>query len=76
MLYNILIEFDIPMNVVRLLKMCFSETCNIGNIGKHLYDTFPTQIVLKQGDVLRHYFSTLLYNMPLRRFRKIRWYCN
>ena len=27
-LYNILIEFGIPMKLVRLIKMCLTETCN------------------------------------------------
>jgi hypothetical protein len=25
-LYNILIEFEIPMKIVRLIKMCLNET--------------------------------------------------
>jgi hypothetical protein len=34
-LYNILIEFGIPMKLVRLIKMCLNETYNkvcIGNV--------------------------------------------
>jgi hypothetical protein len=40
-MYNILIESGVPMKLVRLIKMCVSETdCKI-HIGKHLSDTFP-----------------------------------
>ena len=33
-LYNILIEFGIPMNLVRLLKMCLNETYSRVWVGK------------------------------------------
>jgi hypothetical protein len=46
-LYNI--EFGIPLKLVRLI------------IGKHLSDSFPIQIGLKQGDAL----SPLLFNFGL-----------
>jgi hypothetical protein len=35
-LYNILIEFGIPMKLVRLIKMCLNN-----QVGKHLSDMFP-----------------------------------
>jgi hypothetical protein len=57
-LYSILIEFGIPMNPVRLIKMCINETYRKVHIGKHLSDTFPMQYGLKQGDAL----SPLLFN--------------
>jgi hypothetical protein len=60
-LYNILIEFDIPMKLVRLIKMCLSETYSRVQVGKHLSDTFPVRNSLKQGDVL----SPLLFNFAL-----------
>jgi hypothetical protein len=37
-LYNILIEFGIPMKLVRLIKMCLNETYSKVRIGKHLSD--------------------------------------
>jgi hypothetical protein len=37
-LYNILIEFGIPLNLVRLFKMCFNETYSKVYIGKHFSD--------------------------------------
>jgi hypothetical protein len=42
-LYNILIEFGVPMKLVRLIKMCLSETDSKVHVGKCLSDTFPIQ---------------------------------
>jgi hypothetical protein len=36
-LYNILIEFGIPMKLARLNKMCLNETCSKVRIDKHLF---------------------------------------
>ena len=57
-LYNILTEFVIPMELVRLIKMCLTVTYNRVLVGKNLSDTFPITNGLKQGDVL----SPLLFN--------------
>jgi hypothetical protein len=59
-LYNILIEFGVPMKLVRLIKMCLNETYNEVRIGKHLSDSFPSQNGLKQGDAYHQCFSTLI----------------
>jgi len=37
-LYNILIEFHIPMKLVRLIKMCLTETYSTVRVGKNLSD--------------------------------------
>jgi hypothetical protein len=68
-LYNILIEFGVPMKLVRLITMCLNETYSKVRIGKHLSDSFPIQNGLKQ-DAL----SPLLFKfaMPLGRSRKTR----
>jgi hypothetical protein len=42
-LYSILTEFGVPMQVVRLLKICLHETHRKVSVGKHLSDTFPIQ---------------------------------
>jgi hypothetical protein len=60
-LYNILIEFGIAKKLVRLIKMCLSETCSRVWVGKHLSDTFPIKNGLKQGDAL----SPLLFYFGL-----------
>jgi hypothetical protein len=48
-LYNILIEFGVPMNLVRLIEMCLNETYSQVRIGKPLAGQFPIQNGLKQG---------------------------
>jgi hypothetical protein len=60
-LYNILIEFGVPLKLVRLIKMCLNETYGKVRISKHLSDNFPIQNGLKQGDAL----SPLLFNFAL-----------
>ena len=60
-LYNILIEFSIPMKWVRLIKMCLTETYSRVRISKHVSDMFPIRNGLKQGDAL----SPLLFNFAL-----------
>ena len=60
-LYNILIEFGIPKKLVRLIKMCLTETYSRVRVGKNLSDMFPIRNVLKQGDAP----SPLLFNFAL-----------
>jgi hypothetical protein len=60
-LYNILIEFGIPIKLERLVKMCLNETYSRVRVGKHLSDTFPIKNGLKQGDALQ----PLLFNFAL-----------
>ena len=60
-LYNILIEFGIPMKVVRLIKVYLNESCNRVRVGKHVSDVFPIRRGLKQGDAL----SPLLFTCSL-----------
>jgi hypothetical protein len=60
-LYNILIEFGVPVKLVRLIKMCLNETYSKVCIGKHFSDSFPIQNGLKQGDAV----SPLLFNFAI-----------
>jgi len=50
-LYKILIEFGIPMKLIRLIKMCLNETYSTAWVGRHLSYMFPIKNTLKQ-DVL------------------------
>jgi len=61
-MYNILIEFGIPMKSVQLTKMCLNETYSRFRVCKHLSDVFPIRNGLKQGDVL----SPLLFNFTVQ----------
>ena len=60
-MYNILIEFGIPMKLVRLIKMCLNEIYSRVRVGKHLSDLFPVRDLLKKDDAL----SPLLVNFAL-----------
>jgi len=40
-LYNIPIEFGIPKKLVRLIKMCVTETYSRFRVGKYLSEMFP-----------------------------------
>jgi len=46
-LYNILIEFHIPIKLVKVIKMCLTETYSRVRVGKNLSDMFPIRNVLK-----------------------------
>ena len=60
-LYNTLIEFGIPKKLLRLVKMCLTETYSRVRVGKNLSDIFLIRNGLKQGDVL----SPLFFNFDL-----------
>ncbi len=54
-------EFGIPKKLIRLIKMCLSETYSRVRVGENLSDMFPIRNVLKQGDAL----PPLLFNFAL-----------
>ena len=60
-LYNILIKFGILKKLVRLIKMCLTETYSGVRVDKNLSEMFPIRNGLKQGDAL----SPLLFNFAL-----------
>ena len=57
-LYNVLIEFRVPMKLARLIKMCLNETYCRVRVDKHTSDMSSIKKGLKQGDAL----SPLLFN--------------
>jgi hypothetical protein len=59
--YNILIEFGVPMKLVRLIKVCLNEMGIKVRISKYLSDNFPIINGLKRGDAL----SPLIFNFAL-----------
>jgi len=60
-LYNILIELRVPKKLVRLTKMCLTETYSRVRVGNNLSDMFPIRNGLKQEDAL----TPLLFNFVL-----------
>jgi len=46
-LYNIIIEFGIPMKLAELIKMYLNETYGRVQVHKHLPDMFPIKNSLK-----------------------------
>ena len=59
-LYNILMEFGVPKKLVRLIKMCLTETYCRGRVGKNLSDMFPIRNGLKQDVLLPLFFNFAL----------------
>ena len=66
-LYNILIEFDISMKLVRLIKMCLAEKYSRFWVGKNLSDNFPIRNGLKQWDALSPLLFSLVLEYAIRR---------
>ena len=60
-LYNILIEFGISKKLVRLIKMCLTQTYSRVRVGKNLSEMLQIRNDLKQGDAR----SPLLFNFAL-----------
>jgi len=66
-LYNILIEFGIPVKLVRLIKMCLTEIYSRVWVGKNLSDMFPNRNDLKQGDTLSPFLFNFAADYAIRR---------
>jgi hypothetical protein len=60
-LYDILIEFAIPLRLVRLANISLTESYSGVRVGKNLSDMFPIRNGLKQEDAL----SSPLLNFAL-----------
>jgi hypothetical protein len=67
----ILIEFGVPMKLVRLIKICLNEAYNKVYIGKYLSDTFPIQNGLKQ-DALSPLLSNFTLEYAIRKVQENR----
>ena len=68
-LHNILIEFGIPMKLVKLIKMCLAETYSVVRVGKNLFDMFPIRNGLKQGDALLPLFFIFAFDYAITRIQ-------
>ena len=67
-LYNILIEFGVPKKLVRLIKMCLTETYSRVWVGKNLSDMSPIRNGLKQGVALSPLLFKFALDKPLEGF--------
>ena len=65
-LYNILIEFGIPVKLVRLIQMCLTEIYSRVQVGKNLSDMLPIRNGLKQ-DALSPLFFNFALEYAIRR---------
>jgi hypothetical protein len=70
-MYNILIDFGVPIKLVRLIKMCLNETYSKVRIGKYFSDSFPIQNGLKQGDALSPLLSNFALEYAIRKVQEI-----
>jgi hypothetical protein len=61
-MYNILMEFGIPMKLVRLIKMYLDEIYSRVWVGKNLSDMFPIKMGLKK----RRCFTTNCFQLYFR----------
>ena len=68
-LYNILIEFGIPIHLVSLIKMCLNETYSTFREGNHLSEKFPVRNCLKQEDALSPLFFNFALEFAIRRIQ-------
>ena len=66
-MYNILIEFGIPMKLEKLIKMCLNETYNRVRVGKNLSDRFPIGNGFKKGDALSPFLIYFALGYAIRR---------
>jgi hypothetical protein len=70
-LYNTLVEFGIPRKLVRLVKMCLTETYSRVRVDKNLSDGFPIMNGLKRGDALWGVVSKFALEYAIRRVQVI-----
>jgi len=70
-LHKILIEFGIPMKLLRLIKMSLTETYSRVRVGKNVSDRFPMKNGLKQGDALSPMLLNFALEYAMRRFQVI-----
>jgi len=59
------------MKLVRLIKMCLTETYGRVRVGKNLSDIFPIRNGLKQGDALSPFFFNFAFEYAIRKVQVI-----
>jgi hypothetical protein len=72
-LYNILIEFGGSLKLVRRIKMCLNEVYSKVRVVKDLFENFPIQNSLKQGDPLLPLHFNFALDYAIRKTQKTKW---
>ena len=66
-MYIILIEFGIPIELVKLIKFCLNQAYNRVRLGQHSSDMCPINNGLKQGDALSPFIFNFVLDYAIRR---------
>jgi hypothetical protein len=72
-LHNIFIELGVSMKPVRQIKIYLNEMSIRICIGKHLFENFPIQNGLKQGDALLPLLFNFALEHAIRKVPENRW---
>ena len=64
--YINLVEFGIPMKLVKSIKIFLAETYSRDRLGKNLSDMFPLRNALKQGDALTPFLFNFVLENAIR----------
>jgi len=75
-LYNIPIEFGIPMKQAGLIKMCLNEAYRRVRVANICLACFLLWMVSNKEMFYHYFFATLLYSMPSGGFRYTRFAWN
>jgi hypothetical protein len=70
-LYNTTTEFDVAMKLVTLFEICLNKIFSKVRMDENLIQ-FLFIMMWKKEMFYRHFFSTLLYNVPSGRYKKTR----
>jgi hypothetical protein len=70
LLYSVLIEFGLPVKLVRLTEIRLNETYSKVHICKHLSDNFPIQNSLNKGDALLPLLFTFALKYAVRKVQE------
>ena len=65
-------EFDIQVQLVRIIQVYLAETCSKVMLGKCLSSTLLFQMVRIKDMLYCHFFEALVQNMPLGTFKQTR----
>jgi hypothetical protein len=68
--YCVLIEWEVPMKLVRMFKICLHEMYSKVHIGIHLSNNLPHQNALKQRDALILLLFNFALEYPIRKVRE------